>query len=380
MSLSLSHSFNAVSRYIVKNAELNELYLSLALRHFCLALIGTFVPLYFLKIGFSLREVFIFYAIVSAIQFMLVPFATVLASKIGFKHMMTISGPLTIGLFAVLYSMNGVNWYLTVFTAVLFGAGNIFFRMGTHLDAATNSHGEKRGSELGMINIIESIFKAMAPLAGALILFVFNFQILFIIASIILLISTVPLFMSKDQRDPLHFNLLKSLRGHNIKHTLNYIASGVEFDSNTIVWPIAIYFILNQSYQRVGEVASGSLLVAILVLYFVGKWSNNHRKQVIKITSIGLVITWILRVTVQNTPQILALESAHNSFESGYYIAQDASIYDRSERNGILKYIFYYQLMVNLGRLMMFLLLVIMPDYQFGLILGVIASVIMQFA
>ncbi len=370
----------AISRQFTRDAELNELYASLAIRHFCLALISTFVPLYFIKVGFSLQQIFIYYAIVVSTQLIGIPVAAKFASRYGFKHSMMISSPLTVMFFVILYSINDVNWLLVSVAGVFCGLGNIFFRMGMHLNTAKNSHGSKRGTEIGTIKIVESIFKAVAPLIGGLILAFLNYQTLFLVVCVCLIASSIPLFLSKDYHEPIHFDMLKSLKNHKIHHTMSFLASGVEYDANSVVWPIAIFYILGGSYEKIGWLASTSLLIGVVVLFITGKWVNKNRKLVMKITSFGLVITWLFRSVTQSGIQLFALESVYNSLENGYYVAGDATIYDRSEVQGLMKYIFYYQVMLNLGRLIFFILLICIPHYEFGLLLGVIGSLVMNFA
>jgi len=46
--------------HFLKNRELNELYATMAIKSFSISLIGIFIPIYLLNLGYTLQSVFSF--------------------------------------------------------------------------------------------------------------------------------------------------------------------------------------------------------------------------------------------------------------------------------------------------------------------------------
>ena len=79
--------------HFFKNKELNELYLSIAVRSFALSVIGIFIPIYLLQQGIPLAQVLIFFAIVTGTMTVCTLPVAKLASRFGFKHLIYYSKP-----------------------------------------------------------------------------------------------------------------------------------------------------------------------------------------------------------------------------------------------------------------------------------------------
>ena len=75
----------------IDNKELGELYASVAIRFFALAMIGVFTPIYLIKLGYSLPAVAGFFGLVAVFHGGSVFLAGWLSSKYGLKHTILIS-------------------------------------------------------------------------------------------------------------------------------------------------------------------------------------------------------------------------------------------------------------------------------------------------
>ena len=79
----------------LKNRELNELYISVAVKSFAVSMISIFIPIFLIKdLNYSLTSVLIFFAILSATHAIFVIPAAKIASKYGFKHSILYSVPI----------------------------------------------------------------------------------------------------------------------------------------------------------------------------------------------------------------------------------------------------------------------------------------------
>src|SRR3990172_1971196 len=137
-----------------KNRELNELYVSLAIRAFSLSLIGVFFPIYLYKIGYPL-----------------------FSSKYGIKHSILISIPFLIGFFFLLYSIGTYNVPL-ILLALFDGISTAMFWVPYHIDFAKFSSKKNRGKQIGVAAITASVISVLGPIAGAGILVFAGFKVL----------------------------------------------------------------------------------------------------------------------------------------------------------------------------------------------------------
>ena len=74
----------------LRNKELDELYISVAIRLLARSLINIFVPIYLLTLGFGIRDVAFYYIMYRIFVTTFFPIGTISNSKIGVKKTMAI--------------------------------------------------------------------------------------------------------------------------------------------------------------------------------------------------------------------------------------------------------------------------------------------------
>ncbi len=192
---------------LLPGKEINQIYLSVALRSFALSLISLFVPMYlYSELGYSLQETLAFYIIFSVVLAIVSPFAAKFASKYGLKHSILLSVPFQVFYFYLLYQLKSINVPLALI-ASLEGFAIAFFWMGMHLEFSKISHKKHRGEEVGKRQAAMVLATLAGPLAGGAMIKYFGFSIVFIIASIILLSSAAFLFLSKERHAKFKFSV-----------------------------------------------------------------------------------------------------------------------------------------------------------------------------
>ena len=81
-------------------SEIQEVYLNLIMQSFALSLIAIFVPIYLLKLGYSINHAFGFAMVELGTLSIFSPVAAKMAKRIGFKHMILYRLPLLLLYFA----------------------------------------------------------------------------------------------------------------------------------------------------------------------------------------------------------------------------------------------------------------------------------------
>jgi len=173
--------------------EIVQLYSSHTIRRFTVALICIFEPIYlFIYFNHSFSKTLLFYAAISLIYGLFVPFGAKIMAKLGLKKAMLWSVPFLFLYYLALWQINVffLLFFLVIILRVIYA---LFYWPAYHTDVARFSKRKTRGEQMSVATVVYSIVSVVAPFLGGLIIFKFGFPILFIIVLILLIVSAVPL-------------------------------------------------------------------------------------------------------------------------------------------------------------------------------------------
>lgn len=367
--------------HFFKNRELNELYVSISIRAFAFSLIGIFVPIYLYQRGYSFTSIFIFFGLFSLTHALFSMPAAKISSRLGVKRSMLISMPFLIIFLLLLYSLEDFRWPLPLLS-VFVGIGTSLFWISYHVDFAKFSDRKNRGKQIGLSKIAMSIFSVLGPIVGAVILTFEGFKILFIITSVLLIGSVVPLFMSRELHEPASFSLKGFFKGQKIRDVLSYMGHGIENKIGLVVWPLFIFiFILDEKYISLGLVSSLALSVALISTLVVGKFSDISRKVMLKFGSVFNAIVWVAKSFIITPLQLFVAEAFYGASQTAMHIPFDAINYDKAKKKEIIKTILEREMYHQIGAALLFLVLIFLTDsliqvFRFG---GSISSLLRFF-
>jgi len=364
--------------HFLKNKELNELYISVAIKSFALSMISIFIPIFLLNLNYSLTSVLIFYAIINATHALFIIPATKISSKYGFKHSILYSIPILIIFYLGLFTLEQSNWPIYLL-AVIFGVSNSLFWMGYHVDFSKFSDKKNRGKEVGIAKIVNLIFHALGPVIGGLILTLIGFKALFATVSVLLIASAIPLFFSKDIHEPILFSIKEIFKGQKLKNTLVFAGHGIESGLSTVIWPIFIFFTILNDFTTLGLVSSLSILFSLVFVFIVAKFSDIHRKLVLKIGSIMNTLIWGVRFFIKTTFQVFIIDSFYGVSQTLIHIPFDALSYDKANKSNIVKFIIFREIIIQTGRVMLFLIMTVIATLTTSFLLGGGASLLYLF-
>lgn len=348
--------------HFFRNRELNELYMSIAIRAFAVSLIGVFIPIYFYKQGHSFFSIFLFYAIWSLTHMLFSMPSAKISSKLGLKHSMLLSVPFLILFFFLLYSLENFHWPLPLLS-VLIGISTSLFWLSYHIDFAKFSSKKNRGKQVGLSKIIIAIFSVLGPIVGGIVLTFAGFEILFIVVSVLLLGSVIPLFFSREIHEPSSFSLKGFFRGQKIKDILSYIGFGIEGKIGGVLWPLFIFiFILSEKYISLGLVSSLSLGVALISIIFVGKFSDIHRRKILKTGTVFNSIIWVVKSFIVTPIQVFIADALHGISRVTMDVPFDAINYDKAKEKDRVKIILQREMYIHMGVVLLFLVLMFLTE------------------
>jgi len=356
--------------HFLRNRELNELYASIAIKSFALSLIGIFIPIFLIQSGYSLSSVLLFFTVVAGMHALACVPAAKLSARFGFKHSILFSIPLLILALAGLFVLDLASWVFYL-TAVIFGVSNGLFWIGFHTDFAKFSKKKTRGSEVGFSRLISLLFSASGPIIGGLILTFAGFKILFVFSSVLLFASTIPLFFSKDIHSPLKFSFGGIFKDRKLRDVLGFVGFGIEMGATYVIWPVFIFFaILGEKYTSLGAISSLSLVFSVIFLFMIGRFSDNHRRLVLRIGASLNAIIWFLKSFVATVFQVLIADIFQGATQTSKDVSFNALSYDKANKEKISRYIVFREVTINLARAVFFFVMIFVFDLTKGFILG----------
>lgn len=355
--------------------RIEELYLNVSVRSFALSMIDIFIPIYLLKLHYSLPSVLLFYAIINGTHALFVLPATKISSEFGFKYSIFFSLPFLISFYILLYTLELYHWPLYLL-AIILGINKALFWMGYHTNFSKVSEKKYRGEEVGFAKIFTSIFGVIGPFVGGLILTFIGFKLLFVVVFLLLFISTIPLFFSKDIHEPISFSVKKFFTDWEIKNLLSFAGHGIETGVGMVIWPIFIFFSIVDSFTILGSVKSLSLFFSLAFIFVIGRASDVRRRLVLKIGALLNSIIWVIKTFIRTSLQVFTIDSFYGMAKTAILIPFDALSYDKANRGNILEFIMFREIGIQAGRVILFLSMIFVADLVIGFIFGSGASLL----
>lgn len=355
--------------HFFSHKELGELYLSVSLRAFAISMVLIFIPLYLLKIGYSLASVFLFFICLHLGHILGVIPATKIASKKGFKHVILFSMPLLITALLMLMSIEQYSWPLWIIGAV-YGFSSALFWMGYHIDFAKFSSKKKRGTEVGTVRAMVMVFSALGPIIGGAVVTIFGFQIMFILVAGLLLFAAVPLFFSEEVHDETDCSVSLAFKGQSWRNFFSFFGRGLEHGAAMVIWPILVFYSILGSYAGIGALRTATFVAAIVFSLIIGKISNTHRSLTLRIGSALNALVWIGRAFVGTTFGAFMTDTAYGATATMVLIPFEAKSYDKASKRNVVHFMIFREMSINFGLVFFYLCMIALSDLTASLFFG----------
>jgi len=346
---------------LLRNKELNEIYISILLRNFAFSLIGIFTALYFLiELEYSFISIALFFFLYYAALGLFSPISAKISSKIGLKHCMLISIPTHLLYFYLLYLLK-YNSAPFLLIGVIGGIGASLFWIAFHSDFTKFSDKKGRGQETSIWVAIHAAAGTLAPILGAIIITkTGSFSFLFFIVIALGALSIIPLFFSKDSYPKSKFSYKKMFKRYPLRETVALAGAGSHSVGDGFLWPIFVFLILG-TYLKLGGLASLSGLFVAAFAIFSGQLTKKLKDTtIIKIGSSVSAFFWFIRVVLKSFFSLfLATMMGLLSFTFAD-VAFHSKSYSKAKRtHHALDYIVYRELCYNIGRMFLVIFLFI---------------------
>lgn len=347
-------------------------YLASILRTFAVSLSGIFVPIYIFQLFPNLStseaviKVILYFAILEGSSLLLTIPVSRLILKLGFRSSIFIGNILlAVKLGTLILAKTNPIWL--VVSAICDGASIHFFWNCYHLTFAKQSDKGHLGRQVSLDGIFGRVVSAIGPAFGGMVATLFGFNVLLTISLSMIIISSFPLAYvatGKDYKLGKAVEIVKGLLSRKFRgFGYGFFFEGARAYVAGIAWPLFLLAIVNGSFDYLGFITSGALLVSIIFHFYAGKFvDEGNESRAFTLGALFVSFFWLLRIPIFTPAQVVIVDSGGNMAESLYGISWGATVYKqmRDIKNSYL-YVVLRELVLRAGCVWGLLIAYIVP-------------------
>lgn len=357
--------FDPLHHLVDINKEMLEVYANISLQSMAMSMIGIFIPIYLLELGFPIMDVALFWIVMRIAMGLMFPVAIKVASFIGLKHAVILSVPLYVFIFTSL----AFNFPLNIFIlAIVFGAAKAMYYAPINTDLIANLDLKNMGKELGPLFSLPKFFSFLGPIVGAGIAYFFGFGALFAVAIFLMLLAVIPLFLSSDTKE-LKTPKMEKIIKHDKRFILDTAAHGFLIETGLFLWPLFVYYAVG-SFVSLGFVVSIGALGTMLLPLWIAKHSDRKRnKRIFQVGAIMNAMFWIAIIFASADVHIFILAFIGGIAAMMRNMTFDKVVFDEIKKYDVVSGVWAREVGLTLGRLALLAVFVIMSfDFLNGFI------------
>lgn len=341
------------------------------LRSLYMSMTTIFIPLFIYTLGMStwgsyqkalLLVAMYFIAERVLVAIIVFPLSRII-EKIGFRKSITLSAIFLIGYtLTLLLAAQNLNW---LYASIVCGALNIPLYWISRDSALSQDISDKKmGSKMGYIVVLENISGLLGPFAGGAIVAFAGYSTLFVVALVILGLSTIPLWWMPPHSHKNGVSLAGFwyflTNGRYFHHAVSSFGCAMNDYGNGVIWPLLL-FLQGIHAEKLGSIYSIVAVVTIAIQYFSGQWFDRLRSKkdysdegVYGIASVGLSISWIVRMFVTGIAQVLPVDIGRQLFGAIFSNFFSDYLHLGGKRMGSIAFWVYLELTYSFGAIFIF--------------------------
>lgn len=339
------------------------IYINSMLRTLAISLVGTFLPVFLfletqrvfgqgIHIGFY-GIIFYFLLQRLVVTTLLIPTGKFI-SKFGFRWSIFF-GNIFLAVVLGLFSLADKFFWVVPIAAVVSGFQISLYWLSRRTLFARDGILSNLGREVGLLTVSTRIASIAGPVLGGVIITIWGFSALFIIALIIVILSGVPFFFMSKHEHKISVSLvgvvewLKNKKNRN--EELSFLGRHVDSFVYALFWPVFIYMILGD-FEKQGLAVSLGLVASTVVVYLAGRvFDKKHSERVFRFGVFANSAMWILRGLIKSFGQLVAVETSANAISPFYWVTFDSLVYERArdEDEEVMVFMIGRKLVVSLA-------------------------------
>ena len=346
--------------------QVKELFAASIIVNLALAMVQIFEPIYLYKSGYSLLRIAIFYLVVYAAYFFLIPFGAKFANKYGYESGMFLGSAFYVLFYISLFLISSypVLFYVA---AIIYAIQKSFYWPAFHADFAHNSEDSEEAREISSISVSSALMFILGPIVGGLIITYFSFSVLFILASMLFLVSNIPMLLTKedfDKRKYAYVKLFSIFKKKNLRNLLARIGYGEELIV-MVVWPIFISIIIT-NYSKIGALIGLATAITLSTTLYIGKMCDQRdKRKILKFGAIIYSLVWFIRIFIRSIIPIFLVDTSSRVSKSAIDVPVRAIFYETAKNekkfnsNSIMENVINYESGLIVGKVIACLVVIV---------------------
>lgn len=351
--------------------SVHAFYVNGLLRSLFMSLTTIFVPLFIYaqgleqwgRMSIGLLLVALYFIVLRIVILVIVFPISKIIETIGFRKSIAYSVIFLIGYtITLLLSSKNINWIWV--SAICAAVNTPLYWISRDSALSQDIEGKKMGSKMSYIGVLENISGLLGPFAGGAIVLMFGYQVLFVVATVILIVSIVPLWWMPPH---VHHNGV-TLRGFWIFLTngrylhlaISNFGAAMNDYGASVIWPL-ILFMQGIADEKLGAIYSIVAVVTILIQSITGKWFDKlHLKKdysdegVWGIATVGVALSWIARMFVSGIGQVIPVDVVRQIFGAVYTNFFADYVHLGGKRMGSIAFWVYMEVVYSIGSIFIF--------------------------
>lgn len=353
------------------------------------SLLALFLPVFwYTNLDMSLPTVILLYVWNFGLQLFLVIPGAKLMTKLGIRKSIIYSTPFICAFYATLYFAEINIFWMAILAYTLLNIYKAMYWIPYHTSFASFSHSGRRGREMTLLTLMSDIFQVFVPLVSSFLIVSFGFNYLFILVLIIQILSVVPLITLPAVNEKFTWTTKKTVKEifkkDNRQMFWAYFGDGMQSMVGSVIWPIFIWLLFDESYRSVGFITAIVILVSMVLRLIVGDLTDKfNQDKVLRAGTLLYSIGWVLKVFVATTFHVFIISAYHNLAAIIMRTPFDASMYDQSADWGHFmdEYTVVREMILNFGRVIALILMIILAIYlpiNYTFIIAAVSSLFMN--
>ncbi len=365
------------------------------------ALLGLFLPIFLYNLfDFNFSYVIYYYLIGHVLYGITVAWGVKYLNKVGLRRSIKITLVIGALYYFIFYLMDKSDvefalqidnqiFILVALAIVSLVIHRIMWWTPINTDIAKFTDKKNRGKELSAVEATTLFTGAIGPIVAGWILMHYSYDLLFILAIVVYLVSLIPLMYLPKTHERFEWGYWEAWKNFFSKKrrraVIAFMGIGAEEAVGLVVWPIFIYDLLKGNYFEVGALTSLIVFVTIFMQLSAGKLIDNKSKsKMLHWGSVFYALGWIFKIFIATAFQIFIVSTFHNLTKIFAKTPFEALTFEKAADQGhyVDEYTVIHEIAIQAGKVLILILVLVLINYfslSWSFILAALASLLMNF-
>ncbi|MFA5020784.1 MAG: MFS transporter, partial [Patescibacteria group bacterium] len=333
--------------------QVRELWASTLIMDLAVSMVAIFEPVFlyllfsrYYPLSAALMLVCLFYLAIYAAYLFAIPLGAKFARRFGYENSIAVASVFFILIYFSLFAAR--TWPVFIAVAIIaYVAQKTFYWPAFHSNFARFSAAGERGREISNLWALESAIYIIGPLIGGLAIEFYGFKALFVLVSILMLASNIPMLITRENFEPKKFAYWPAFRRlfdrDNRRRLSAHLGFGEEWIA-LVIWPIFMYLVA-RDFLGLGLISASSTFFATVIILFIGRWTDkNDKARVLRFGSILYFFSWLFKILARAASGVILVDVYSRVAKSTIALPITADIYDNAKRGSVMETIVFFEM------------------------------------